>query len=136
MKYKGVKKLVDTETGEVHEFDSFIKYVGRNEPFMITYMNEILNLFDVLGNKKFGIVKYILKEMNKSNNVLIITTVELAKKTNSSRQTVSDTLKILEEAHIINRKIGAIMVNPKLINNKKAMKEAQMIVEFKNFSDE
>lgn len=133
MKYKGTKTLVNPDTGVVEEYDSFIKYVGRNEPFMITYMNEIINLFDVIGNKKLGIMKYIIKEMNKSNNVLMITTKELASKTNTSRQTVSDTLKILEEAQIISRKIGAIMVNPRLINNKKAWKETQMIIQYQSF---
>ena len=57
----------------------------------------------------------------------------LALKTNTSRQTVSDTLKILEEAQIISRKIGVIMVNPRLINNKKAWKEIQIIIQYQSF---
>lgn len=135
LKYKGIKELIDPETGEVIELENYCKEVGRNEAFMITYMAEIIKLFDVVGSKKLSIIKYIIKEMNKSNNILLITTKELALHTNTSRQTVSDTLKILAEANIISRRIGAIMVNPRLINNKKAWKENKMLIEFKCFDE-
>ncbi len=135
MKYVGTKQYVDTSTGEIKDVDCFEKLVGRNEPFMITYMNEIVNLFDVLGNKKMQIVKYIIKKMNKSNNVLMITTEQLAMETKTSRQTVSETLKLLANAGIIHRRVGAIMINPKLINNKSAAKERQMLIKFQDFEN-
>lgn len=133
MKYQGTETYIKASTGECVEVEQYVKYVGRTDPFMITYMSEILKLCDVIGNKKMVIVKYIIKEMNKSNNILNITTTELAKNTKTSRQTVSDTLKILEEADIIRRRIGSIMVNPKLINNKRASCEQKMIIEFKQY---
>lgn len=135
IRYKGRKQFCDIETGEIEEVDVFEKKVGRNEPFMITYMQEILSLMEVLGNRKMKVVKYILKTMNKSNNTLLITTEELAKKTNVSRQTVSDTLKILTDVGIIKRRIGAIMINPKLMNNKKPKQEATMIIRFQEFDN-
>src|SRR5690625_6097195 len=45
-----------------------------------------------------------LENMDKSTNTMIITTRELAIKSKTSRQTVIETLKILEEAQIIARK--------------------------------
>ena len=99
--YKGQSTWICQETGEVRTIDEFERSSGRNEPFMITYLAEIINLIDSLGNKKMQVVKYILKYMEKSNNTLIITTTELAEKSKVSRQIVSDTLKILENAGIV-----------------------------------
>lgn len=141
MKYTGSEMLykLNKNTGEFEEIgsaDTFIKPIGRNEPFMITYLAEIINLIDTLGNKKMQVVKYILKNMSKSENVLLITTPELAKKCNVSRQTVSDTLKLLETANIIQRRTGAIMISPKLMNNKKAKGEAIMMTKYYQFNDD
>ena len=66
------------------------------------------------------VVKYILNNMEKSTNTLIITTRELATKSKTSKQTVIETLKALEEAQIITRKTGAIMIHPKLMHRGKA----------------
>jgi predicted transcriptional regulator len=141
MKYTGSEILykLNRETGEFEELgsaDTFIKPIGRNEPFMITYLAEIINLIDTLGNKKMQVVKYILKNMSKSENTLIITTPELAKKCNVSRQTVSDTLKLLENTDIIQRRTGAIMISPKLMNNKRAKGEAIMMTKFYEFNED
>lgn len=44
-----------------------------------------------------------------------------------------DTLKLLEDAKIIERRTGAIMVSPKLMNNWKAPKEASMMIKYYEF---
>lgn len=54
------------------------------------------------------VVKYILKNMEKSNNTLIITTGELAEKSGVSKPMLIETLKILEYVGIIKRRTGAI----------------------------
>lgn len=141
LKYTGTETWckIDRNTGEIleeREVDTFEKIVGRKEPFMITYLAEIIRLIDTLGNKKMLVVKYILKNMSKSDNVLLITSRGLAKKCNVSLQTVTETLKLLEDAEIIKRKTGAIMIHPKLINNKKASGEAIMMTKFLQFDNE
>lgn len=140
MRYTGTEMLykINTETGEFEEIgqaDMFFKPIGRNEPFMITYLAEIINLIDNLGNKKMQVVKYILNNMSKSDNILLITNRELAKKANVGINTVTETLKVLEKANIIQRRTGAIMLSPKLLNNKKAKGEAIMMTKYKQFSD-
>ncbi|MEE6367192.1 replication/maintenance protein RepL [Escherichia coli] len=140
IKYTGTEIWckIDKKTGEVleeREVDTFEKPIGRKEPFMITYLTEIINLIDTLGNKKMKVVKYILKNMSKSENVLIITSRELAKKCDVSLQTITDTLKLLERADIIKRKTGAIMIHPKLMNNKKAQGEATMMTKYYEFDE-
>lgn len=136
MKFTGKSTWVNQETGEIREFDEFEKPIGRNQPFMITYLAEIINLIDTLGNKKMQVVKYILNNMNKSDNSLIITTRELSEKSKVGFNTVIETLKILDNAGIIERRTGAIMISPKLMNNKKADGEASLMIKYRNFSNE
>ena len=100
MKYTGTEIIYrfNKETGEYEEIgnaDTFVKPIGRTEPFMITYLAEIINLIDTLGNKKMQVVKYILKNMSKSENTLIITTRELAEKNQSFKTSCIRYFKIV-----------------------------------------
>lgn len=135
-KYIGKEVWVNKSTGEVREVDTFEKPIGRENGFMITYLAEIINLIETLGNKKMLVVKYILANMSKSENTLIITTRELAEKCNVSHTVVLKTLKLLEDSQIIERRTGAIMVSPKLMNNWKAPKEASMMIKYYEFGSD
>lgn len=130
--YSGKRRLQDLETGEIFEADDVLKKTPRNG-FMITYLTAIVQLIDTLGNKKMQVVKYILENMEKSTNTLIITTPELAKKAKVSRQTVSDTLKTLESAQIIARKTGAIMIHSSLIHRGNKGKEQYLLARFQEW---
>lgn len=131
--YTGKEVWINQATGEIREVDTFEKPVGRNSGFMITYLAEIINLIETLGNKKMLVVKYILENMSKTENTLIKTQREIANILNMSTKTVNETLKLLEDAKIIERKTGAIMVSPKLINNWKSSKEASMMIKYYEF---
>lgn len=120
---------------EVKEVDIFERPVDGRANFMITYLSEVINLIDTLGNKKMQVVKYILKEMEKSNNILVITSRELSQKCNVSLQTVTDTLKLLEGANLIQRRVGSIMLKPRLMNNRSAKKEATMMTKYYQFDN-
>ncbi len=130
-----VKTWICQETGEVVEGVSIYKPINRNG-FMITYITEIINLLDTLGTKKMKIVKYLLQEMEKSNNTILTTTRKLADKTNTSPTTVTETLKLLEDSQIIQRTTGAIMINPKLIHKGTNEKEKMLMTRFYSFDSE
>jgi DNA-binding transcriptional regulator YhcF (GntR family) len=134
--YTGREVWVNQTTGEVREVDAFEKPVGRDKGFMITYLAEIINMIETLGTKKMVVVKYILQNMCKANNTLIITNRKLAAECGVSLQTATETLKLLENANIITRTTGAIMVSPKLCNNWNAGKEASMMIKYYEFSGE
>lgn len=141
MKYTGTSiwQKVNTITGEIVEeqtVDEFERPVGRNERFLITYLAEIINLIDSLGNQKMKVVKFILQNMSQSDNLLLTTTKELANKSKVSEKTVIETLKILDNAGIIQRRTGAIMVSPKLVNSKNAKGEATMMIKYRQFENE
>jgi len=127
-----IRRYKDLETGEIIEATEIVKKVGRRD-FMITYLSAIINLIEVLGNKKMQVVKYILKNMEPANNTLIATTRELAKKCNVSENTVIDTLKILEKADIIKRRTGAIMINASLVHRGSEGKEKALLARFREF---
>lgn len=132
--YTGKEIWVNQATGEIREVDTFEKPVGRGNGFMITYLAEIINLIETLGNKKMLVVKYILEHMSKTENTLIRTQREIADALGMSTKTVNETLKLLADAGIIERRTGAIMVSPKLMNNWKAPKEASMMIKYYEFS--
>ncbi len=121
-------------TGEVVEATEISKKVGR-QGFMITYLSAIITMIDSLGTKKMKVVKYILENMDKSNNLLIITSRELAEKTETSLKTVTDTLKSLEDSNIITRKVGIIMISPYLIHKGNEGKERVLMTRFNDFKD-
>ena len=116
-------------TGEKITFNQIIKKTSGNE-FMITYLSTMINLIDRLGNKKMQVVKYILENMDKSTNTLIITTRELSNKTKVSKPVVLDTLKILEDAKIIARRTGSIMIHSDLVHRGNEKKEKYLLVRF------
>ncbi len=124
---------VNQRTGEVLETTEILKPINR-QGFMITYITELINLLDTLGTKKMKIVKYILENMSKSENTLIMTIREIAEKTKTSTKTVNETLKLLEENNIIQRKTGAIMINPKLIHKGNNNKEKALLTRFYDFN--
>ncbi|MBC9710023.1 MAG: replication/maintenance protein RepL [Enterococcus sp.] len=132
--YRGQSTWINKETGEEITTDDIVKKTGRNG-FMITYLSAIINLMDKLGNKKMQVVKYILENMDKSTNTLIITTPELAIKAKVSRPIVSETLKILEDANIIARRTGAIMIHSDLVHRGSEEKEKFLLARFEEFGE-
>ncbi|MEJ7480293.1 replication/maintenance protein RepL, partial [Staphylococcus pasteuri] len=71
-----------------------------------------------------------------SNNTMIATTREIAKATGTSLQTVTTTLKILEDGNIIKRKTGALMLNPELLMRGDDQKQKYLLLEFGSFEQE
>ncbi len=93
--YVGQDIWINERPGEKITFNQIIEKTSGNE-FMITYLSTMINLIDRLGNKKMQVFKYILENMDKSTNTLIITTRELSNKTKVSKPVVLDTLKFLK----------------------------------------
>ncbi|MEQ6219657.1 replication/maintenance protein RepL [Levilactobacillus brevis] len=75
-----------------------------------------MDLFDKLGGQKYQVFKYIIENRSRDNNTLITTNKELSRLTKTSTKTVQDTINLLKEAGLIERRMGAIMLNPKLVH--------------------
>lgn len=123
------------KSGEhVIETDDVVKKTPRNG-FEIHYLTYLFDLFDKLGGKKYIVLKYIMKNKN-SENQLIITVRELAKACNVSTKTVIETLNLLKDANLIETRTGAIMLNPKLSHRGDDRKERYLLQKFVTFADE
>lgn len=132
--YQGKQTWINKETGEEIETDMSITEVNRND-FEITYISFLYNLFEELGGKRYQVLKYILQNKD-SNNKLITTVRELAKKADVSNSTVTEALKILKNAGLVTQRTGAIMLNPKIAHRGSSKKEAYLLHEFKIFDSE
>jgi len=129
-----ISTWVNQETLEEVQTIEVMKPVGRNG-FVIAYMETILSLLGMeIANKKFHVIKHVLENIELSNNTYIATTREIAQKTKSSPTTVNAALKALENQNIITRKVGSLMLNPKLLHRGGAKKEQALITRFYNFS--
>src|SRR5699024_68831 len=130
--YNGSSTWKNLDTGAIIEANDVIKKTSRNG-IMITYLTAIIQLIDNLGNRKMHVVTYILENMEKSTNTLIITITEIAKKSELSRQTVSDTLHILEESQIITKNTGAIMIHSNLLQRGNHSQEKYLLARFQEW---
>lgn len=132
--YTGTSTWINKETGEEITTTDIVKKVTRSG-FRITYLSFIINLFDELGGKKYKVISYILDNMDMSSNILVTTVDKLVQKTKVSKPTVIETLKLLENAKLITRTTGAIMLNPELIHRGSAEKEKLLLTRFEEFGE-
>lgn len=120
--------FVNKETGQ--EVSALVKVVECDrDNFDIVYIMNFCNLFDMIGGKKYQILKYLLQHRN-SENQIIITTTELSEELNISRDTVSKTLGILKKYGVITTKTGVIRINPQVIVHGDKRKENWIFTKF------
>lgn len=119
--------------GEPKEVNVLVKEISRSG-FAITYLSELVRLIDTIGNKKMKVVKFILKNMD-SENKLVMTTYEISDKCGVSRVVVSETLKLLEQVGFIARKTGCVMLSPKIVHKGNAQRERFLMTKFYQIAD-
>jgi len=123
---------VNPETGElvgdIISANVIVKQIPRTG-FAITYLSSIINMIESIGNKKMQVVKYILQNMD-SNNKLSETVREISKGTGCSLQTVHETLVLLENCGVVARKVGTVMLSPKLVHKGNVKKEKYLMTKF------
>lgn len=76
------------------------------------WLGTVMEALEQVGNKKMKVASYILNKRDKNTNFVISTQREIAEACGVSLQTVSSTLKALEEADLIVGKSGVYQVNP------------------------
>ena len=131
-KFLGNGKWVNQDTGEMIEVNEVVKRVPRSG-FEITYLTYFMDLFDKLGGQKYQVFKYIIENRSRDNNTLVTTNKELSRLTKTSTKTVQDTINLLKEAGLIERRMGAIMLNPKLVHRGSNQKEKYLLQRFEPF---
>ena len=131
----GHKQYIDAETGEVRDFN-VVSMEEKDFNFQKLWLGHILEAIQEIGNAKMQVLMYLIQHRNKSNNAIIKTAEKMAQEIGITRQTVSQTLKILEEHNIIKRVTGAVYLNPDVIFKGSKNKRMNVLIEYHNVEDE
>ena len=134
MKIIGKETYINQETGEINEMQ-VIDIEKRDASFHKIWLKHVLTSIDLIGNQKIKLAFWILDNMD-SENQLIMSQREMARKNEISTKTVTQTLKILMEANFLQKinNFGAYRVNPNVLW--KGGKSARMNVLFKYHQNE
>src|SRR5699024_1656264 len=87
----------------------------RDANFHKIWLGHMVESLDMIGNQKIRVAMFIMENINKENE-LIMTYRVIAEKTNTSPQTVSETIKALQETNLLSKiRNGYYRVNPDVI---------------------
>ena len=103
--------------------------------FEIVYTADLFEIVEKLGNQKMQVLKYLLENKDGYNQVNASNT-ELAKAVGCSRPTVIDTLKIMSDAGLVQRKNSVIMISPNLMIKGNRMREAYLMRKYEEISEQ
>src|SRR5699024_10393808 len=114
VKFLGNKEFIDASTGE-KETMQVTNIEERDANFHKIWPGHMLESLDMIGNQKIRVAMFIMENINKENE-LIMTYRVIAEKTNTSLQTVSETMKALQESNLLSKiRNGYYRVNPDVI---------------------
>ena len=114
VKFLGIKEFIDASTGE-KETMQVTNIEERDANFHKIWLGHMLESLDMIGNQKIRVAMFIMENINKENE-LIMTYRVIAEKTNTSLQTVSETMKALQESNLLSKiRNGYYRVNPDVI---------------------
>ena len=108
---------INKETGEYEEVPCQVveREIHKDSNFMKIWLGHIMTALNEVGNKKLEVVKFILENMDKRTNLLVMTQKEMAEKIGVSSRTVNRAIKALEKANFLRAKTGAYYINPDVI---------------------
>jgi DNA-binding transcriptional ArsR family regulator len=110
----GQQTYINAQTGEAEQFQ-VMSIEDRDANFDKIWLGHILEALNELGNAKMKLLTYLLEKRHPATNQIIKTQREIAAETGISLDTISRTLKALEEHEIIRRKTGVLFLNPDVV---------------------
>src|SRR5699024_10377510 len=114
VRLRGTKEFIDASTRE-KETMQVTNIEERDANFHKIWLGHMLESLDMIGNQKIRVAMFIMENINKENE-LIMTYRVIAEKTNTSLQTVSETMKALQESNLLSKiRNGYYRVNPDVI---------------------
>lgn len=111
----GTKEVMDVETGVVTKVNQMeIRQVDFN--WNKIWLGHLLDVLDVIGNKKIAIMNWLLENRDPKNNQIVTTQKIISDEMQVSIQTVSDTFKALQDANALQKiRNGLYILNPEII---------------------
>src|SRR5699024_7611550 len=114
VKFLGTKEFIDASTGE-KETMQVTNIEERDANFHKIWLGHMLESLDMIGNQKIRVAMFIMENINKESEIIMTYRVK-AEKTNTSLQTVSETMKALQESNLLSKiRNGYYRVNPDVI---------------------
>ncbi|WP_061574554.1 replication/maintenance protein RepL [Heyndrickxia coagulans] len=114
VKFLGTKEFIDKETGEIHKMQ-VTDIEERDANFHKIWLGHMLESLDMIGNQKIRVAMFILNNVNKENE-FIMTYRVIAEKTGISLQTITETMKALQESNFLKKiRNGYYRLNPDII---------------------
>ena len=135
-KIYGEKELIDPATGEVIKTTYIVKKYQGDFNFHKVWLADLLNVLEVVGNKKLKVIRWILSNINNKTNQIIGTHQKISEKIGISRVVVSQTFKLLQDADfLVKEQNGVYKINPLILVQGDNKKRQSILVEYKELKD-
>ena len=136
-KIYGEKELIDPATGEVIKTTYIVKKYQGDFNFHKVWLADLLNVLEVVGNKKLKVIRWILSNINNKTNQVIGTHQKIAEKIGVSRVVVSQTFKLLQDADfLVKEQNGVYKINPLILVQGDNKKRQNLLIEYKELKDD
>lgn len=131
VKFLGTKEFIDPETGEVHKMQ-VTDIEERDANFHKIWLGHMLESLDMIGNQKIRVAMFILNNTN-SDNEFIMTYRVIAEKTGISLQTITETMKVLQESNFIKKiRNGYYRLNPDIVFKGGKENRLDVLIRYRN----
>ena len=133
----GEKELIDPTTGEVIKTTYIVKKYRGDFNFHKVWLADLLNVLEVVGNKKLKVIRWILSNINNKTNQIIGTHQKISEKIGVSRVVVSQTFKLLQDADfLVKEQNGVYKINPLILVQGDNKKRQSILVGYKELKDD
>lgn len=134
-KFIGNRNLIDQQTGEIITVQE-VSIEERDANFYKIWMFHVVQALELIGNQKVKVLNFILENLNRDNQI-IMTQRKMAEKCGVSYQTVSLTLKSLQDADFLIRiNSGTYQVNPNAIFKGGTGERMRILFDYQNIKAE
>ena len=121
--------LKKANTNEVIEALMIRKKV-KKDFFYKVWLADLMQVLDLLGNKKMLVLEYLFAKMDNENKV-VATHRRIASDLGISVKTVSDTLSMLQKENVLKKvQNGVYQLNPKVIFFGDSKKQDYLLIEY------
>ncbi|WP_052725927.1 replication/maintenance protein RepL [Bacillus thermotolerans] len=130
VKFLGEQEFINAQTGEIHKMQ-VTDIEERDANFHKMWLGHVLESLDMIGNQKIRVAMFIMNNVN-SDNEFIMTYRIIAEKTGISLQTVSETMKALQESDFIKKiRNGYYRINPDVMFKGGKNKRMEILIRYR-----
>ncbi len=133
VKVQGTQTYINKDTGELIEME-VISIEERDANFHKIWLYQIADSLDLIGNQKTKVLFHIINNLN-ADNIFIGTQKDISTKLSLSSQTVSLTLKKLQESNFLKQQHHSVyVVNPDFLFKGKADKRLNILLAYSSLA--